>query len=444
MPGQHLRVGIRREDKNRWETRVPLTPEQVGQLTRQEGLEFTIQPSDLRVFGDDEYRAAGAEVAESLSDCSLVLGVKEMPLGFFEKLGTYAFFAHVTKGQRQNMPMLARIMELGCSLVDYERIVDDAGRRLVFFGRFAGIAGMADTLAGLAQRLNALGLVTPLRDSRPALQCGTVAAVKEMAAQVGARIKEDGLPEPLVPLVIGVTGYGHVAKGALEVLDALGAVEIRPSDLAGLVRNPDSRVCYRVVFREQDTVRPRNPASRFDLDEYRSSPELYESAFATHLESLTALVNCIYWEERFPRLVTRQWLRAAFLRGRNPRLRIVGDISCDIQGAIEATVRTTNSGSPHFVYDPETGTATEGVDGPGLVIMAVDNLPCELPRDSSQEFGDSLLPFVAPMVRADYGQPLDRVGLPSSILRALVVHQGRLTPEYSYVEGFLNPGRAGR
>lgn len=433
------RVGIRREEKNVWERRSPLIPEQVGRLIGEHGLQFTVQHSDIRVFSDDEFREVGARVSEDVSDCGLVLGVKEIPAAAFQAGQTYAFFAHVIKGQLHNMPMLARMMALGCSLVDYEKITDDSGRRLVFFGRFAGIAGMVDTLAGLGQRLSRLGFTTPFARIRLAHEYGRVELAKAAVESVGRDIVEQGLSEPLSPLVIGVTGYGHVAKGSWEILDALNATEVEPVDLPALAATGDRHAVYRVMFREEHMVEPVRLGHRFDLKEYFSRPELYRSRFEEHLPYLTALANCIYWDSRYPRLVTRDWLKQAFAN--RPRLTIIGDISCDIEGSIEATVRATDPGRPFFTFEPGSGRVRDGIEGPGVVVMAVDNLPCELPFDASREFGTALVPFVPALARADFTRPLDQLKLPGPVRRALILHRGQLTPEFAYIERFLKGTR---
>ncbi len=431
-------VAIRREDKNVWERRAPLIPEQVSQLIGEHGLEFVVEHSDIRVFSDDEYREVGAEVRQDIQDCPLVLGVKEMPESFFQPGHTYVFFAHVVKGQPHNMPMLTRMIELGCSLVDYEKITDDAGRRLVFFGRFAGIAGVVDTLNGLGQRLRVQGFETPFTRVRLAHEYGRVALAKAALAEVGRDIVEQGLPNELVPLVIGVAGYGHVGKGAWEMLDALGATEVEPLDLPALATDGDAHTVYRVMFREEHTVEPIELGHRFDLREYFTYPERYRSRFEEYLPFLTVLVNCIYWEPRYPRLVTKAWLSRTFGLDRPPRLTVIGDISCDINGSIEATVKATNPGEPFYVYEPTTGTVQDGVNGAGILLMAVDNLPCELPFDSSREFGLALMPFVPQLAKTDLSLPLERLDLPGPVRRGLILHQGRLTPEYRYIEKYLS------
>ena len=430
-------IGIRREDKNVWERRSPLIPEQVGQLIGEQGLSFVVQRSEIRTFSDAEYREVGAEVGDDLSGCPVVLGIKEIPDPAFLPRHTYIFFSHVIKGQHHNMPMLRRMMDLGCSLIDYEKMTDEAGRRLVFFGRFAGIAGMVDTLAGLGERLETQGMQTPFSRVRLAHEYGRVDLAKAAIAEVGRDIVELGLPAELSPFVVGVTGYGHVAKGAWEMLEALGATEVDPVDLPTLAAKGDRHAVYRVMFREEHMVEPKEIGHRFDLKEYFGRPELYRSKFEDHLPHLSALLNCIYWDARYPRLVTKPWLKQAFGASRRPKLAAIGDISCDIDGSIEATVKATEPGEPFFVYQPETGAVRDGVEGEGMLLMTVDNLPCELPFDSSREFGVALMPFVPAIARTDFSLPLEKLDLPGPIRRALILHRGRLTPEYSYIEKFL-------
>jgi alpha-aminoadipic semialdehyde synthase len=409
----------------------------VGQLIGEQGLSFVVQRSELRTFNDAEYREVGAEVSDDLSVCPVVLGIKEIPESAFLPRHTYIFFSHVIKGQHHNMPMLRRMMELGCSLIDYEKMTDEAGRRLVFFGRFAGIAGMVDTLAGLGKRLELQGVKTPFSRVRLAHEYGRVELAKAAIAEVGRDIVEQGLPPELSPFVVGVTGYGHVAKGAWEMLDALGATEVEPFDLPVLAVKGNRRAVYRVMFREEHMVEPREIGHRFDLKEYFGRPELYRSRFEDHLPYLSVLTNCIYWDARYPRLLTKSWLRQAFMAGRRPRLAAIGDISCDIDGSIEVTVKATEPGEPFFVYEPETGAVRDGVEGEGMLLMTVDNLPCELPFDSSREFGVALMPFAPAIARTDFSLPLEKLDLPGSIRRALILHRGKLTPEFAYIQKYL-------
>ena len=228
-------LGIRREDKSRWERRAPITPDIARELVRQ-GFEVVVQPSAIRAYTDAEWVAAGARIAEDLSGCGVVLGVKEMPPAVFRPAGAYVFFAHVAKGQKYNMPMLKELLARRATLVEYEKIVDDKGRRLVFFGRHAGLAGTIDSLWVLGRRLLHEGLDTPFAAIEPAHRYKDLADAKRALGDVGRRIRESGLPASLVPFVAGVTGYGHVGGGANEVLEALGAQEVSPAELAALFR----------------------------------------------------------------------------------------------------------------------------------------------------------------------------------------------------------------
>jgi len=410
-------IGIRREDKNRWERRAPLTPDHVAELTRH-GVAVVVEPSLLRVFPDDAYRAAGARILDDLSSCPVVVGVKEIPIAKLNPNTTYFFFAHVTKGQPGNMPMLRRLMDLGSTLVEYEKIVDERGRRLVFFGRHAGFAGMLDTLATLGRRLKHEGIDSPFASIKLAHEYADLEEAHAELARVAGVIRRDGVPEALHPLVIGFTGSGNVSKGAQEIFDQLPHEEIIPEDLPSLFTNQDlpRNLLYKVIFTRSDR---------------------YGSGIAPHLGYVTALVNGIYWEPGQRRVVTKEDLRALFADGASPRLRVIGDITCDLNGSIEANVKITTPGDPVYVYDIETGEAISGVAGRGPVILAVDNLPCELPVDASQHFGDALLRFLPALARCDWTRPFESLELQDEIRRAVVVHRGRLTPNYAHLERHL-------
>lgn len=408
-------IGIRREDKNRWERRAPLTPEHVAELIRF-GLTVAVEPSALRVFPDEAYRTAGARITADLSSCSIVAGVKEVPIGRLAPGTAYLFFAHVTKGQPGNMAMLRRLMELRCSLVDYEKIVDDRGRRLVFFGRHAGFAGMLDTLSMLGRRLAWEGIDSPFATLPLAHRVDDLADAHSRLAVAAGALRRNGIPEPLHPMVFGFTGSGNASKGAQEIFDRLPHEEVLPEDLSSLVSNDDlpRNLLYKVVLSRDD-----------------------RRMMASHLPHLTVLVNAIYWEPGQPRVASLDDIRGLYDGDVSPRLRVIADISCDLAGSIEATVKITTPGDPVYVYDVATGEAISGVAGRGPVILAVDNLPCELPVDASQHFGDALLRFLPALSRCDWSRPFEALDLPEEILRAVIVHRGRLTPPYGYLERHL-------
>ncbi|MEN6369606.1 MAG: bifunctional lysine ketoglutarate reductase /saccharopine dehydrogenase family protein [Thermotogota bacterium] len=432
------KIGIRREDMYVWERRTPLIPEHVRELCDRHPLDVTIQSSGRRIFEDDDYRAVGLPVADRLTDCSVIIGLKEIPVDVIERDKVYVFFSHTIKGQPHNMSMLKRILDLGATIIDYERIVDGSGRRLVFFGNYAGLAGMIDTLWALGQRLLWEGIHTPLERVRQASSYASLAEAKAAIAAVGDEIRTRGLPKSISPLVIGVTGYGNVSRGAQEILGLLPLTEVSPSALlSGMPAVDPAHPIVKVLFKEQDTVAPQVAGKSFDLQEYYQHPERYRGTFAQYLPHLHTIVNCIYWEPKYPRLVTRQDVRDQF-ESQRPKLRVIGDISCDVKGAIEVTVRATEPDDPIYVYDISRGTTTPGVGGKGPVIMAVEILPSELPREASAYFSNILKAFVPQIAAADYSKSLDACGLSPELKRAVIACRGNLTPDYRYLEQHLN------
>lgn len=433
------KVGIRREDKDAWEARVPLVPDDVKGLAGACDATVCVQPSALRAFTDDAFAAAGAIVTEDLDDCDIVLAVKEIPEDFFRPGKTYVFFSHTIKGQPYNMDMLRRMMALGCQLLDYERIVDEHNVRLISFSRFAGLAGVVDTLWALGRRIEWEGLApNPFADLCQTYTYGGIEAALAAAAGCGERLAAEGVPEALHPLVIGVTGYGRVSRGAQEAIDALGPTTVAPGELEALVADPPpDRGVYKVVFREEDTVAPIVAGARFDFDDFCAHPEKYRGTFARFLPLLNVLINAVYWEERYPRLVTKADLRELWSREGRQRLTVIGDVSCDICGSVECTLRDTHVDEPVYVYDPVDDVVHDGVAGRGVVVMAVGNLPCELSRDASEAFSHVLATFVPALVAADFSVPYDQLVLPDELKRALILHHGELTPDYHYLRSFL-------
>ena len=432
-------IGIRREDKNRWERRVPLTPDQVKKLKEEHSVDVVVQPSEIRAFSNDNYEKAGGIVNESLSSCQSVFAIKEIPIKLLEPKKTYIFFAHVIKGQEHNMPMLKKMMELECNLIDYERIVNEKGFRLIFFGKWAGLAGMTDTLTAFGKRLKYEGIANPFTDLQYTHNYKDHLELKEAISKVGETIKNEGLPREIVPMVVGLAGYGNVSKGCQEILDLLPVKEIPPEQLVSFIEKKDfsDKLIYKVVFKEEHMVEPKSPDHEFGLQDYYDHPEKYRGVFPVFVPYLTLLMNCIYWDKMYPRLVTKELVKNIFTGEGKPKLKVIGDISCDIEGAIEFTQKATSIDSPIFVYDPIENKVTDGHEGRGIVVMAVDNLPCELPRESSTQFGDSLFEFVPSIAKTDFSVNFDSLELPPPVKKAVILHHGKLTPEYKYLEKFL-------
>jgi saccharopine dehydrogenase (NAD+, L-lysine-forming) len=436
------KLGIRREDKNVWERRVPLTPDHVRRLVA-DGISVVVQPSEIRAFSDEAYRKAGAEIREDLSGCPLVLAVKEIPSSFFLPDHTYVYFAHVIKGQPYNMPMLRDLLDSGSTLIDYEKVTDEQDRRLIFFGRHAGLAGMMDSLWALGRRLEAEGLDTPFSALRQTHAYKNLDEVKQAVREAGEQIAEGGLPPVLTPMVFGFAGYGNVSQGAQEIFDLLPHQEVAPEQLHKLPKTGNRQKLVKAVFKEEHMVRRKEPKQPFNLQEYYDHPELYEPAFDPFVPVLTAMINCIYWAPQYPRLITKSRLRELYAQQSPPSLRVIGDVSCDVGGAVECTLKCTEPGEPVFVYRVKEDDAVMGVEGAGPVVLAVDNLPCELPVESSQDFGDALMPFIPALTGADYTKPFERLDLPAPIKRAMIAYRGVLTPDYSYLSNHIDKAQGG-
>ena len=431
-------IGIKKEEKNKWEKRTPLAPSQVKELKEKHGIDAYVESSDIRIFEDEEYKEAGAKIVEDLSEVPVVFAIKEIKKEEFVSGNTYLFFSHTIKGQEYNMPMLKDLMDKGCQLIDYETITDREGKRLLAFGRYAGLAGMIDSLWSFGQRLKWEGLDSPFAEVKRAYEYSSLFEAKKHILEIGQKIKEEGLDPRLVPLNVGVAGYGHVSRGAQEILDLLPVMEIEAKELLDMdMDSAADNFLYKVVFKESDLVKTISEEDEFQLNDYYKNPEKYESRFYNYLPRLSLLINAIYWEEKYPRLVTKEELSSFYAKEDQVKLKVIGDISCDIEGAIEATVRSTDPGDPVFVYNPATGNAKDGYKGEGPVIMAIDNLPCEFSADASTFFGEILKQFVPDIVEADYSKDFESLELPPPIKRAVILHRGELAPDYKYLKKYI-------
>ncbi len=431
------KIGIRHEDKYVMERRVPLVPEHVKRLVEQ-GIEVQVQRSPKRVFKDEEFEAAGAKLVDGLNEPDLILGVKEMPMDFFEFQKTYIFFSHTIKGQSYNMPLLKRMMEKEINLIDYEKITNEKGQRLIFFGRFAGLAGMINSLWSAGMRYKEFGIETPFTAINQTHTYNSLEEAKEVVAQVGEKIKTEGLPEQLSPFVVGITGYGNVSKGAQEILSLLPVEQVSPKELLTLEQRSDlsNKKVYQIVFKEEDLSKPLEEGKAFELQEYYQHPERFEGQFEQYIPHLSILMNCMYWDDRYPRIVTKDYLEGLYKKD-TPKLTVIGDVTCDPDGSIEITHKGTEIEDPVFVYNPFTHEPVMGFKGEGVLVMAVDILPSELPRESSRAFSDALVDFVPEIAAADYNRDFETLNVPAPFKRAMILHRGVLTPDFEYLKEHL-------
>jgi alpha-aminoadipic semialdehyde synthase len=428
---------IRAEDKNIWERRTPLVPTDISELRGTLPARFLIQKSPKRAFPEENYAAAGAEITAKMTGGDIILGIKEIPTEKILDNKTYLFFSHTIKGQSANMPMLQQIIDGGSTLIDYERIENEQARRLIYFGNYAGHAGAIDILWLMGAHWHARGQETPFSALRQALNYSSLEDAKKHLRQIGEKIAAHGFPGTLPPVVVGILGYGNVSKGAQEVFDCLPVERVEPTNLPALFqKTTDSRKIYLVIFKEQDLVF-RKEDGAFELQHYYQHPEEYLSQFEKYLPYLTLVVNAVYWEKRYPRFITWEALNRIFSATEAPRLSGISDITCDVNGSVECNLKTTDSGMPAYLCHPQTRTISDGHIGQGIVLLAVDNLPAELPVDSSIFFSRQLKQFIPNLIAADFNKPLTESGLLPALQRAVIVYRGELTKPFQYLKKFL-------
>ncbi len=428
------KLGIIKETKNKWERRVPLNPQAVQELI-QKGFEVIVQPSKIRIYKDEEYSSVGAKLSSDLSECDFIIGVKEIPINDLIPEKPHLFFSHTIKGQDYNIPLLQKILDDKITLFDYEKIENNQNRRLVFFGKFAGYAGMVDTLHGLGQRLmQQFNIETPFLKVKHSYQYESVQDAIDQIKIIGEEIKKNGLPAEITPFNIFLLGYGHVSQGCQEILTALPIVKISPAQLEENSPNYENNKIYLSVFKEEHLVE-RKDGAKFDLLDYFKNNGKYKSRLQIYLQYCSVYMNAIYWNLQCPVFLPNSYLNK--IQDKNPKLIIIGDITCDIEGSVQATIKETCPDNPVFIYNAKTGKETDGYKGEGFAVMAVDNLPCEFPKEASDCFSESLMPFIEQMLNNDYSKPIIDSDLPDEIKSACIAHQGKLEDNFKYLKECL-------
>jgi saccharopine dehydrogenase (NAD+, L-lysine-forming) len=400
-----LKVGILRETKNPPDRRVPLTPPQIVALEElYPYVEFYVQPSDLRCYSDEEYEYLDIPLKEDLGDCDILLGVKEVDRRTFITGKTYLFFAHVAKKQPYNRDMLRDMVEKKISLIDYEYLTTGTGKRVVAFGRFAGIVGAYNGL-------RARGIKTNRFKLKPASHCHDL---DEMWA--GLRLIE------INPgLKILVTGEGRVARGAIETLGIGNIEQVNPEDY--LTREFDVPVFCQIG--PQYYTRHKAGHS-FDFNHFILNPEEYESSFLPFAKVTDILIAGHFWDPRSPVFFTKEDMKKPDFR-----ISVIADISCDINGPIPSTIRATTISDPFYGYNPDLEIEEPAFTRQSnITVMSIDNLPGELPRDASLDFGKQLMGNVLHDLLTKTKSPM--------ISRAMILNQGRLTPGFNYLTDYLN------
>lgn len=400
-----IRIGILRETKNPPDRRVPLTPPQIIALQElYPHVEFFVQPSDYRCYSNEEYEYLDIPLKEDLRDCDILLGVKEVDKRTLIPGKTYMFFAHVAKNQPHNREMFREMAERDISLIDYEYLTSEKGERVVAFGRWAGIVGAYNALRARGIRTNRFRL-------KPAYQCRDL---DEMWA--GLRLIE------LKPgLKILLTGTGRVASGALETLSVCNIVQVKPVDF--LNREFDVPVVCQIG--PEHYTRHKNNLP-FHFSNFVSHPGDYESAFHPYTEVADILITGHYWDPRSPVFFTKDQMKHERFR-----ISVIADISCDINGPVPSTLRASTISDPFYGYNPYLEIEEPAFARPSnITVMAIDNLPGEIPRDASLGFGKQLMGTVLHYLFTDPAHGM--------VERATILRNGKLTPEFAYLEDYLN------
>ncbi|CAM9276121.1 unnamed protein product, partial [Ectocarpus fasciculatus] len=435
-------LGIVREVYSKWERRSPLCPHHVKTLVRQ-GTKVLVQPSTSRIFSNAEFTQAGAIVQEDISEACLYIGVKQIPQENIAPWKNHLFFSHVIKAQPENMPLLDTILDSKARLFDYEAITkggaDDAAR-LVAFGKYAGIAGMIDAFQGLGQRLLAEGYSTPFLNVPLSYMFQNLDQARVTLRSVGAQLEGPaGIRDGVTPLVFAFTGNGNVAKGAREIFDLMPHEWVTAEELphlqADIVSGKKSaNRLYGIIIEPYDMVAHKSGKPLTNKAAYYSNPQDYVPIFHEKIAPyVTVLVNCMYWDSRYPKLLTSNQIKNIRNTG-NKNFRFLADITCDIGGSVDFFTHSTQIEKPFYSYSPESGLHADDFNGSDIGVGGVDILPSELPRDASEHFGDALMPLLPRLLHSKgSSRPDDMSDLPPELKRACIASHGKLQPKWNYI-----------
>lgn len=426
-----LTVGMIREARID-EPRAPLTPQDVLWL-RERRIKLEVQSSPARIFKDKEYKKCGAVIVDRFRNASLILGIKEpAPLSLINNT-VYMAFSHTSKGSPSKMYILSEAIRRGVTLIDYEKIADADGKRLVYFGRMAGVCGTIDALHYLGKKLRHGGIKNPFAVIKPAYQYPSLKSAMRDMAGLSEKIRRNGLDSRLSPFIIGLTGHGRVSQGAAETLSPLCPIEIHPRDMQRFVRHQkkvNNRV-YSITFLREEKFRGKEKRG-FYFEEYLKYPERFESNLDRYLPHLNLLINGAYWDARYPRLVTREMARKLYKK--NFRLSFISDISCDIAGSVELTYKAVPASEATYTYDPEKDRFSDGYRQEGITILARDNLPSELPKESSREFSRMIREYAYQIAAHGVTDITNHTAIPAEVRRAVMVQRKKLSPPYAYLK----------
>ena len=397
-----LTIGIIREGKNPPDHRVVLSPAQCKYLIGTFPLKIKVQPSKNRCFSDAEYEKEGISLSSDVSDCDLLIGIKEVPVEDLMAEKRYLFFSHTIKKQPSNKKLLQAICRQNIELIDFELITDDNNQRLIAFGEFAGMVGAHNALLTWGRRTNQFSLprMYKLKDYQEAVDF----------------YKQIQWP----PVKIVLTGTGRVGQGAASVLMDMG---IRKTDAVTFLSQSFDEPVF-VQLKSEDYLL-RKDGSKFNREHFHLFPSEYSANFTPFIEKSDIFINGIYWNFGAPEFFTKEeMMKDTF------RIKVIADLTCDIApvSSVPSTLRASSIEEPIYSYIPETNRESYPTDEKGVDVMAIDNLPNELPRDASLAFGEKFILGVLPDLL---------IGNTPKIEKATIARKGSLMPSFSYLEDYI-------
>ena len=396
-----LKIGILREEKTPPDKRVPLPPLVCAELIRKyPNIEIFVQPSQIRCYEDYEYTSFGVPLKEDLSDCDILMGVKEVPLDKLIPNKKYFFFSHTIKKQPHNLKLMKGLIEKKIQMIDYETLTDSHQNRIIGFGRYAGIVGAYNAILGYGRKYDLFIL-------KPAHLCRDRAEMEE-------ELKRAKLPN----IKIVLTGGGRVANGAIETLSALRIRKVTPEEfLMSSFREP-----VYCQLNPRDYIQRKSDLN-FDLQDFYTHPEHFNSNFLPYTKMADIYIVAHFWDPRAPKM-----FELADVAAKDFHMSVIADITCDIDGSVPTTIRSSTISAPFYGFNTKTSKEDLPFNKDTVCVMAVDNLPCELPRDASDDFGKDLMERVLPNITTE---DKDQI-----IERATICKDGKLTPPFEYLSDY--------
>ena len=395
--------GIIKERKNPPDRRVVFSPDEVVKLKQlYPDASVRVESSDIRIFTDEQYQSLGIEVVNDISDCDVLFGVKEVPLKDLIPNKSYFFFSHTIKKQSYNRKLLQAILEKNIDLYDHETIVDAKNRRLIGFGKYAGIVGSYNSIRAFGIKFGLFKI------PKAETLSGKEALISHLKRLV------------LPPLKFVITGTGKVGNGAKEILDAIKIKEVSVENY--LTKNYTQPVYTQIDVLDYNN---RKDGQVLDFNDFYTNPTDYVSDFEKFTKVTDIFIAGHYHANESPVILSQEMLQS-----NNCKIKVVADISCDVNGPIACTLRSSTIAEPLYGYLPNENKEVDVFHPAAIVVMAVDNLPCELPKDASEGFGEMFMDHVIP---AFFNNDKDGI-----LLRAKITEKGKLTPRFSYLQDYVD------